>query len=150
MKMYEPYVQWGFSNQEYIILLYLSLKKNTSRENMGISKNSGVSPQIIHFHRIFHYFHHPFWGVPPHIFGSTSICSEVSHVSMLQAAASQHSVSPSPSHPARGRKPVLEVETISNTEVNILHGRPKNLKMKTMGIKTSTIGLMSLSPIIWK
>ena len=29
---------------------------------MGISKNSGT-PQIIHFNRVFHYFHHPFWGV---------------------------------------------------------------------------------------
>ena len=30
--------------------------------NMGVSQNSGVSPQIIHFNRVFHYFHHPFWG----------------------------------------------------------------------------------------
>ena len=29
---------------------------------MGVSKNRGVSPQIIHFNRVFHYFHHPFWG----------------------------------------------------------------------------------------
>ncbi len=26
-------------------------------------------PQIIHFNRVFHYFHHPFWGTP--IFGNT-------------------------------------------------------------------------------
>ena len=26
-------------------------------------------PQIIHFNRVFHYFHHPFWGIP--IFGNT-------------------------------------------------------------------------------
>ena len=26
-------------------------------------KNSEFSLQIIHFHRVFHYFHHPFWGV---------------------------------------------------------------------------------------
>ncbi len=36
---------------------------------MGVSKNRGVSPQIIHFNRVFHYFHHPFWGSS--IFGST-------------------------------------------------------------------------------
>ena len=35
------------------LLLYLQ---------MGVSKNSGSSPQIIHFNRVFHYFHHPFWG----------------------------------------------------------------------------------------
>ena len=28
-------------------------------------------PQIIHFNRVFHYFHHPFWGPP--IFGNTQI-----------------------------------------------------------------------------
>ena len=31
---------------------------------MDVSKNSGFSPQIIHFNRVFHYFHHPFWGYP--------------------------------------------------------------------------------------
>ena len=36
---------------------------------MGVSKNNGT-PQIIHFNRVFHYFHHPFWGFPP-IFGLT-------------------------------------------------------------------------------
>ena len=35
---------------------------------MGVSENSGFSPQIIHFNRLFHYFHHPFWGAP--IFGT--------------------------------------------------------------------------------
>ena len=29
----------------------------------------GFPPQIIHFNRVFHYFHHPFWGIP--IFGNT-------------------------------------------------------------------------------
>ena len=35
-------------------------------------KNSGFSPQIIHFNRVFHYFHHPFWGPTP-IFGNTHV-----------------------------------------------------------------------------
>ena len=30
-------------------------------------KNNGKTPQIIHFNKVFHYFHHPFWGTP--IFG---------------------------------------------------------------------------------
>jgi len=38
---------------------------------MGVSKNRGFSPQIIHFNRVFHYFHHPFWGSP--IVGNTHI-----------------------------------------------------------------------------
>ena len=38
----------------------------------GVSKNSGFSPQIIHFNRIFHCFHHPLGGFPP-IFGNTQI-----------------------------------------------------------------------------
>ena len=29
-------------------------------------KNMGVSPQIIHFNRVFQYFHHAFWGCPPY------------------------------------------------------------------------------------
>ena len=33
------------------------------------SKIGGKTPQIIHFNRVFHYFHHPFWGTP--IFGNT-------------------------------------------------------------------------------
>ncbi len=32
---------------------------------MGVSKNRGVSPQIIHFNRVFHYFPHPFWRFFP-------------------------------------------------------------------------------------
>ena len=28
-----------------------------------VSKNIGVSPQIIHFNRVFHEINHPFWGV---------------------------------------------------------------------------------------
>ena len=29
------------------------------------TKNNGETPQIIHFNRIFHFFHHPFWGPTP-------------------------------------------------------------------------------------
>ena len=37
-------------------------------------KNGGVSnsPKSSNFNRDFHYFHHPFWGVPP-IFGNTHV-----------------------------------------------------------------------------
>ena len=39
---------------------------------MGVSKNSGTpkSSILIFFNRVFHYFHHPFWGPTP-IFGDT-------------------------------------------------------------------------------
>ena len=30
---------------------------------MDVSENSCI-PEIIHFHRVFHYFDHPFWGYP--------------------------------------------------------------------------------------
>ncbi len=33
---------------------------------MGVSKNRGVSPQIINSNRVFPYFHHPFWGFSPY------------------------------------------------------------------------------------
>ena len=34
--------------------------------NMGVSKNMVFyPPKSSHFNRVFHYFHHPFWGVSP-------------------------------------------------------------------------------------
>ena len=39
------------------------------------TKNRGETPQIIRFDRVFHYFHHPFWGTP--IFGNTHIRMEL-------------------------------------------------------------------------
>ena len=36
---------------------------------MDVCENSGFSPQIIHVYRVFHYFHHPFWGLKTPIFG---------------------------------------------------------------------------------
>ena len=38
-----------------------SEKKALRRNYLDVSGNSGY-PQIIHFNRVFHYFHHPFWG----------------------------------------------------------------------------------------
>ena len=40
---------------------------------LGVSKNRGKTPQIIHFNRVFHYFHHPFWSTA--IFGNTHVTS---------------------------------------------------------------------------
>ena len=40
--------------------------------NMGVSKNRGT-PKSSHFHKVFHYFHHPFWGVNTPIFGGPPI-----------------------------------------------------------------------------
>ena len=41
--------------------------------DMGVSENSGFFPPNHPFvHRVFHYFHHPFWGFPP-IFGNIHI-----------------------------------------------------------------------------
>ena len=39
--------------------------------NMDVSENSGFSSKILHFNRVFHDFHHPFWGTT--IFGNTYI-----------------------------------------------------------------------------
>ena len=39
----------------------------------GVEQKIGFfTPQIIHFNRVFHYFHHPFWVFSP-IFGNTHI-----------------------------------------------------------------------------
>ena len=40
--------------------------------NLDVSKNTGFSPQLIHFNEVFRYFHHPFWGTTilgnPHLY----------------------------------------------------------------------------------
>ena len=41
---------------------------------IGCFQKYGKTPQIIHFNRGFHYFHHPFWWFPP-IFGNTQLFS---------------------------------------------------------------------------
>ena len=38
---------------------------------MGVSKNNGTPKSSILINRVFHYFHHPFWGTP--IFGNIHI-----------------------------------------------------------------------------
>ncbi len=40
---------------------------------MDVSQNRGKPPNHPFVHRLFHYFHHPFWDTFPPIFGSTSI-----------------------------------------------------------------------------
>ena len=45
----------------------------TFTNDLGVSKNRGVSPQIIHFNRVFHYFHHPFWGFYPYFWVDTHL-----------------------------------------------------------------------------
>ena len=50
---------------------------------MGVSKNRGFSPQIIHF-RVFHYFHHPFWDTP--IFWNHPYVSQLLQVSGFPAS----------------------------------------------------------------
>ena len=40
----------------------IDLHLSSSQLHLGVSKNSGFSPQIIHLNRVFHYFRHPFWG----------------------------------------------------------------------------------------
>ena len=36
-----------------------------------------VPPQIIHFNRVFHYFHHPFWGGSPYFWKHRSTHKQV-------------------------------------------------------------------------
>ena len=37
-----------------------------SKINVDVSENSGFPPKSPHFDRVFHYFHHPFWGKHPY------------------------------------------------------------------------------------
>ena len=71
-----PYARWGprsLRNFRGFIPSYTHLQPWLKKWYMGVSENSGFSPQIIHFSnfsRVFHnYFHHPIWGTT--IFGNT-------------------------------------------------------------------------------
>ena len=59
--------------------------KNWWNFSMDVSKNSG-NPQIIHFNRVFHYFHHPFWDTSTPIFGNTpmNITGPLGHKSQIE------------------------------------------------------------------
>ena len=67
--------QCGFKDNWIIYIIY-----------MNVSENSGSSPQIIHFNRVFHYFHHPFWGTS--IFGNTEIDIYISSIDLCSLARS--------------------------------------------------------------
>ncbi len=38
---------------------------------MGVSKNRCGPPKSSHFNKVFHYFHHPFWGFSPYFWKKT-------------------------------------------------------------------------------
>ena len=57
--------------------------QKTHTTYMDVSENSGFSPQIIHFNRVFHDFHHPFWGVLPLFFGVPPIWSQQNQLSLV-------------------------------------------------------------------
>ena len=60
---------------EYPCLMKLQAKTRLDISYMDVSK-IGVPPEIIHFNRVFHYIHHPFWGTP--IFGNTHmVCTKL-------------------------------------------------------------------------
>ena len=43
-------------------------------DQMGVEpKIGGKTLQIIHFNRVFHYFHHPFWGFSPYFWFNTQM-----------------------------------------------------------------------------
>ena len=61
-------------------------------------------PKSSHFNRVFHYFHHPFWGFPP-IFGNIHINLPVFQLStfdparQLPSAPKRHKTCPEAHHP---------------------------------------------------
>ena len=72
----------------------LKLRLMDSYCYMGVSRNNGIYPQIIHFNRVFQYnnINHPFWGTT--IFGNTHIMGSIKpwllwHVNFAWAANSK-------------------------------------------------------------
>ena len=61
-----PSWTWDFKHPK---LIHNTLQETQIDYKMGGSKNWGVyPPKSSHFNRVFHDFHHPFWGTP--IFGN--------------------------------------------------------------------------------
>ena len=44
----------------------LAINFSSSWPQIGCFQKYGENPQIVHFNRVFHYFHHPFWGFSPY------------------------------------------------------------------------------------
>ena len=56
----------------HIFCLYFFQPQKVKGHHLyGCFQKYGKTSQIINFNRVFHYFHHPFWGTP--IFGNTHI-----------------------------------------------------------------------------
>ena len=58
-------------------IFYLFYLKKKSQSFMGVSENSGFSPQIIHFNRVFHYKPSILGVFPP--FLETSLLAKIFH-----------------------------------------------------------------------
>ena len=54
--------QPSYKAQGYLYLRSWLRDKVPASSEMGVSKNNGKTPKSSHFSRVFHYFHHPFWG----------------------------------------------------------------------------------------
>ena len=65
----------------------LVLLPNGGDPNWVFPKIGGFPPQIIHFNRFFHYFHHPFWG--PTLFLETPNYHPLPSCSLVPAASSR-------------------------------------------------------------
>ena len=63
--------------------------------NMDVSENSGFSPNHPFCHRVFHYFHHPFWVFFPYFWFNTHLIEM-----MLQTT---RCLRPAPLQPSRHR-----------------------------------------------
>ena len=64
--------------------LSLSMRHLGDGQNLSVSTNRGVSPQIIHFNRVFHYFHLPFWGKTPYFWFNTHVGQNLTKMRSLK------------------------------------------------------------------
>ena len=69
MGPYKPLRTWV----DEFIPYYMEMSWELSLDpiaHMDVSKNNGT-PKSSHFNRVFHYFHHPFWGCSPYFWFNT-------------------------------------------------------------------------------
>ncbi len=56
------WLYWEFVEQ----IIFVTFPRTSLLILYGCFQKYGKTLQIIHFNRVFHYFHHPFWGFPPY------------------------------------------------------------------------------------
>ena len=73
-----------------MIEIWLDLWLGTQRYlNIWVFPKLGIPPNHLNFNRVFHYFHHPFWGKHPYFLETSIWCQGTNHPIIIQCFTSK-------------------------------------------------------------